>query len=93
MQFSKQLREPIKRGEITTTVRIWRSQRVKVGRYYKLEDGHVLVEKVSEIALDDITPSMARASGFAGVADLLKTAKHGAGENVYLIKFCYVESK
>ena len=93
MQFSKQLREPIKRGEITTTVRIWRSQRVKVGRFYQLEEGYVLVEKVSQIALDDITPSMARESGFAGVADLLKTAKHGAGENVYLIEFCYRTTK
>ena len=53
----------------------------------------MLVEKVSQIALDDITPSMARESGFAGVADLLKTAKHGAGENVYLIEFCYRTTK
>jgi hypothetical protein len=26
-------------------------------------------------------------SGFAGVVDQLKVAKHGAGENVYLIEF------
>jgi hypothetical protein len=31
----------------------------------------------------------ARRSGFAGVIDLLKVAKHGAGENVYLIDFRY----
>src|SRR5262249_10920107 len=32
----------------------------------------------------------ARESGFAGVVDLLKTAKHGAGTNVYLVRFHYV---
>jgi len=34
---------------------------------------------------------MARASDFAGVVDLLRTAKHGRGENVYLVEFSYVE--
>ena len=38
----------------------------------------------------DITPEMARASGFKGVVDLLKVAKHGRGENVYLVRFHYV---
>ena len=38
----------------------------------------------------DITPDLARLSGFNGVIDLLKIAKHGRGENVYLIRFHYV---
>jgi hypothetical protein len=33
---------------------------------------------------------LARASGFKGVIDLLKVAKHGRGENVYLVRFHYV---
>ena len=36
-----------------------------------------------------MTPALARKSGFAGVVDLLKVAKHGKGENVYLIEFHY----
>jgi hypothetical protein len=40
--------------------------------------------------LGDITPDLARASGFKGVVDLLKVAKHGPGENVYLIRFHYL---
>jgi hypothetical protein len=43
-----------------------------------------------EIELDDITPQLARRSGFNGVVDLLKVAKHGAGEKVYLVEFHYV---
>jgi hypothetical protein len=33
---------------------------------------------------------LATRSGFAGVIDLLKTAKHGKSENVYLIRFRYL---
>jgi len=49
----------------------------------------VVVEKISKIEVDDVTPELARDSDFAGVVDLLRTAKHGAGENVYLIRFRY----
>jgi hypothetical protein len=89
MQFTKRLREPIQRGEITCSIRIWKSPRVKVGHQYKLGVGHVVIDKLRQIQFDDITPALARRSGFAGVVDLLKTAKHGAGENVYLVEFHY----
>ena len=89
MQFTKHLRDPIKRGAVTTSIRIWKAPRVKVGNRYKLDGGVVVVEKISEIELSDVTPELARESGFAGVVDLLRTAKHGTGENVYLIRFRY----
>lgn len=89
MQFTKRLRDPIKRGEITCSVRIWKSPRVKVGNRYRLDNGSVVVDGLHELDFDDITPSLARRSGFAGVADLLKVAKHGRGENVYLVEFHY----
>ena len=89
MQFTKRLREPIKRGEIATSIRIWKYPHVKVGNRYVLEEGHIVVDKLREMEFDDITPALARESGFAGVAALLKTAKHGSGENVYLVEFHY----
>jgi hypothetical protein len=90
MQFTKGLRERVKSGEITTSVRIWKKPRVKVGNRYALEDGHVVIDRLSEIDFDDITPGVARQSGFSGVAELLKVAKHGAGECVYLVEFHYI---
>jgi hypothetical protein len=87
--FTKRLRAPIMRGEITCSVRIWRRRHVKVGGRYALGPGAVEVVAVREIAMDDITPELARRSGFAGVVDLLKVAKHGAGETVYLVEFVY----
>lgn len=92
MMFSRRLRPGIISGEIDCTVRIWKAPRVKVGgRYPMFEGGHVVVEKIREIELGDITPELARRSGFDGVIDLLKTARHGAGTHVYLIDFHYEE--
>lgn len=52
MQFAKQLRERIKCGEITCSVRVWISPRVKVGGRYKLGEGHVVVDRVFQIDFD-----------------------------------------
>ena len=63
---------------------------VKVGGRYRMEAGQIEVDAILPIEISDITPDLARASGFKGVVDLLKIAKHGLGENVYLIRFHYV---
>ena len=42
------------------------------------------------IELDDVTDNLARESGFAGVDDLLATARHGRGDKVYLVRFHYL---
>ena len=89
MVFTKRLREPIMRGEVTCSVRIWRRPRVKVGGRYGLGPGAIHVTSVREIGFADITPELARRSGFQGVVDLLKIAEHGPGENVYLVEFEY----
>ena len=91
MQFSKRLRERIRLGDITCSVRIWHSQRVKVGSRYPMERGYVIVDSIARIELTDITGDLARRSGFDGVVDLLKTAQHGKGANVYLVSFHYVD--
>jgi hypothetical protein len=58
-----------------------------------MEEGEIEVESIKPIGLPDITPELARESGFLGVVDLLKVAKHGKGENIYLIRFHYVRSR
>ena len=63
---------------------------VKVGGHYRMEEGEIEVTSILPIELADITPELARASGFKGVVDLLKIAKHGRGENVYLVRFHYL---
>ena len=93
MVFAKRLREGVRRGEITCSVRIWKSLHVKVGSRYRMEEGEIEVDSIEPIGLFEITPALARESGFLGVVDLLKVAKHGKGENIYLVRFHYVRSR
>ena len=93
MQFLKALRPRVKSGEVTTSIRIWRSPRVGVGKRYAMEGGWIEIDAVREISIEDISPEMARDSGFNGLVDLLKTARHGQGTRVFLIDFHYVSAE
>jgi hypothetical protein len=88
--FTKRLREGVRSGEITCSVRFWMRPRVTVGTRYPMEEGEIEVDSIETIGFPDITPDLARASGFLGVLDLLKIAKHGKGEIIYLVRFHYV---
>ena len=90
MIFTKRLRDGVRRGQITCSIRIWMRPHVKAGNRYRMEEGEIEVDSVLPISLADVTPELARESGFKGVVDLLKIAKHGKGENVYLVRFHYV---
>ena len=90
MVFTKRLREGVRRGRITCSVRIWMRPHVKAGGRYRMDEGHIVVDSIVRIRLADITRDLARESGFSSVKDLLQTAKHGAGDNVYLIRFHYL---
>jgi hypothetical protein len=90
VQFTRHLREGVRSGRITCSIRIWMRPHVTAGKRYPMEDGEIEVDSILPITLADITPELARASGFKGVIDLLKVAKHGRGENVYLVRFHFV---
>ena len=90
MVFTKRLREGVRQGKITCSVRIWTRPHVKVGARYAMEEGEIEIDSIEPIGFPDITPQLARESGFLGLIDLLKVAKHGKGENIYLIRFHYL---
>jgi hypothetical protein len=90
MQFTKRLREGVRTGTITCSVRIWLRPHVTVGSRYRMEEGEIEIDSITPIGLPDITPQLARESGFLGVVDLLKIAKHGKGDRIYLIRFHYI---
>jgi hypothetical protein len=90
MIFAKRLRDGVRRGEITCSVRIWMWPHVKAGGRYRMEEGEIEIDSIDPIGFPDITPELARASGFLGVLDLLKVAKHGRGEKIFLVRFHYV---
>ena len=90
MVFTKRLREGIRHGRIRCSIRIWTRPHVKVGGRYRMDEGHIIVESIAKIDIADITDDLARESGFESVDDLLGIARHGSGQNVYLIRFYYM---
>jgi hypothetical protein len=92
MIFTQRLRPGVQRGDIACSVRIWQTPRVKAGnRYDSIGVGTIEIDSIQPIEWSDITPELARESGFGGVVDLLKVAKHGSGRNVYLVRFHLVK--
>lgn len=87
MQFTKKLREGVRRGDITTSIRVWQLPRVKVDGRYPVEGGHVVVTSIRQIDWSDVSDSLARESGFRSLVDLMQTAKHGSGHKLYFIRF------
>lgn len=55
-----------------------------------MDEGQIVVDSITPIDIADITDALARESGFSTVKDLLQVAKHGSGDNVYLIRFHYL---
>jgi hypothetical protein len=90
MQFTRRLRDGVRSGAITCSVRVWTRPHVKVGGRYGMGEGEIEVDSIRTIRLADITPELARRSGFTSVRDLLEVARHGKGENIFLIKFHYL---
>ena len=90
MMFTKRLRDGVRRGRIRCSVRVWTHPHVKVGGRYPMDEGHIVVDAIAPITLADVTYDLARESGFDSVDDLLKVARHGRGDNVYLIRFHYL---
>ena len=92
MMFARPLRERVRSGEITTSVRLWQRPHVKVGGRYRLLDGAIEVTRLQEIDLSDVTDAMAREGGFENLNALMETARHGRGERVFLVDFVFVAS-
>src|SRR5262245_18055711 len=90
MVFAKQLRDGVRRGRIRCSVRIWQHPHVKAGGKYPMDHGHIVVDSIARIRLKDVTRDLARESGFASAADLLRIAKHGPGDKVFLVRFHYL---
>ena len=65
MVFTKRLRDGVRRGEITCSVRIWTRPHVKAGVRYRMEEGEIEVDSIKPIGFPDITPELARV-GFPG---------------------------
>jgi hypothetical protein len=55
-----------------------------------MDDGHIVVDSIAPMTVADVTYDLARESGFESVEELLRIARHGSGDTVYLIRFHYL---
>src|SRR5437899_2470561 len=78
MVFTKRLREGVRRGEITCSVRVWMRPHVKVGARYSMDEGEIEVDSITPIGFPDITPALARESGFLLIRPVSRKAVFGA---------------
>jgi len=91
VQFSRQIQERVRSGEITTCVRFWKRPQVIAGGHYPLDPGELVITSVREISQGDIDLALAHASGYQSVTQLLQSAQHGTGHHIYVIRFTYRE--
>jgi hypothetical protein len=89
MTFAKRLRAAVIAGEITKSVRIWQTPRVRIGGRYPLGGGYVEVTHITEVDRSDVTEALACETGFDSLEDLIGVAQHGRGERVFLVEFEY----
>ena len=90
MTFTKRLRDGVRQGEITSSIRIWMRPHVKVGGRYPMEEGRDRSRFDQIHRFRRYHSELVRESGFPDLDTLLKVAKHGKGQNIYLIRFHYL---
>src|SRR5689334_22693549 len=87
------IRERIAKGEISETVRVWLRPRAKVGSRFALLSGSIEVTSVTEVAPERITDALSRRLGFKNAGEMMKVARHGAGDRIYLVRFVYHDER
>ena len=95
MQFSQELRAGVLSGEITVSFRLWRRPKVKEGGRYRVEGGHIEVDRVELVPFACIDDADLRRSGEDDVESLRQRAAHAGPIDpdtlLYRIKFHVVE--
>jgi hypothetical protein len=90
MVFTKRLRDGVRQGKITLSVRFWKHPHVRPGGLYPMEEGLIEVQSVEPIAAEAITADLARESGFPSLDALLEVAHHGSSKTAFLVQFRYL---
>lgn len=86
MLFRRPVLDRIARGEVTVAFRRWRRPTVKSGGRLRTPVGELGIEVVAPVTLEEITDTEARAAGFAGREEALRSLAGGAG-HLYRIAF------
>jgi hypothetical protein len=91
MEFSRELRNDVLAGDITLTVRLWKTARVKEGGRYRVGPGEIEVDTVELVPFSAITARDVREAGEPDRETLRRRAAHAGPIDedtlVYRIEF------
>ncbi len=96
--FKKRFLPAIRAGEKTQTIRLWKWRRMRSGQWsYIPGAGHITVDAVEEVCLEDLTDDDARPDGFdtadalRGELEALYAEQLEAGYQAYRVRFHLVQ--
>jgi hypothetical protein len=91
VEFSRELRSDVLGGDITVSVRLWKSPRVKQGGRYRVGPGEIEVDAIELIPFSAITKQDVRRAGERDLETLRRRAAHAGPIDddtlVYRIEF------
>lgn len=76
MEFSRELRADVLSGDITLTVRLWRTPRVKVGGRYRVGPGWIRVDSVDLVPFASLDADDVRRAGEPDLETMRRRAAH-----------------
>ena len=91
MEFSRELRNDVRAGDITLSVRLWKRPQVKQGGRYRVGPGEIEVDAIEILPFAAITRADVRKAGEPDRETLRRRAAHAGPINedtlVYRIEF------
>jgi hypothetical protein len=76
VQFSREVRDDVRAGRITVSVRLWSRPKVKVGGRYPIESAHFEVDSIELIPFSALTEEDVHSSGEPDREALRRRAAH-----------------
>ncbi len=90
MLFKTRFHDGIRQGAITATIRAWKSERVTVGKRYRVGAlGRIEVDAIDRIPLEAIRPKDAKESGFDSVATLTEMLREQSNRRLTARSYLY----
>ena len=91
MEFSRELRNDVLAGDITVSVRLWKTARVNEGGRYRVGPGEIEVDAIELLPFSEITAEDVRLAGEPDREALRRRAAHAGpideGTLVYRVEF------
>lgn len=76
MEFSQALRHGVLSGDISVSIRLWKSPRVQPGRRYRIGAGQIEIDSIELIPFGKVSPEDVRRSGERDLESLRARAAH-----------------